>query len=100
MSGPSGSGGEAIDTVPIFDSAGQLTASRFPLASWGSLQALRPLAAEGLRPIPVGSATRAVLVWELSCLSPPRMCGTSTSTLAPIGESVAAVPGSTASSGS
>ncbi len=51
-------------------------------------------------PIRSGSVTLAVRVWELSCSSAPRMWGTSSSTVAPEGELVAAVLGSAVMLGS
>ena len=36
------------------------------MPNWASVQAARPLAADGLRPMPSGSVTFASLVWELS----------------------------------
>ena len=67
---------------------------RGALAELASVQASRPVLAEGLRPSPSGSATCASLVFELSRFSPPTRWGTWTSVIAPEGESVCPVAGS------
>ncbi len=84
--------------MPIFEAAGQATGAVFPLPSWASVQATRPSAAEGLRPIPAGRAVRAVLTLELASGSGGSK-GTSTATTAAAGESVRSVPGETVSFG-
>src|SRR5215218_1607491 len=93
--GPSGSGGLATVTVPTFDAAGQATGLRVPRPNWASVHLPRPLAAEGLRPIPSGRVTRAVLIVEVSWPSAFGSIGIFTSVTAPAGESTALVPGST-----
>ncbi len=66
-----GSGGVWIETVPIFEASGQATGLRVPLPNWASVQAARPLAAAGLRPMPGGSVTVASLRLDLeTCLRP------------------------------
>src|SRR3954447_22270745 len=88
----------------MIDSAGQAIGLRVPLPNSSSVQTCKPLAAEGLRPIPGGSVTVATRVFELSCSrSSARKSGsrwgTSTLTVAPAGELVAEPPGSTSTPG-
>ncbi len=94
--------------MPIFEAAGHSTGFVVPLPNWASVQATRPPAAEGLRPIPTGIVTVASLSCELACLVSGSEIsvglgfsnGTSTVTAAPAGESVWAVLGSTPIDGS
>ena len=82
------------ETVPIFDAGGQATGARVPLPSWASVQATRPLAADGLSPMPRGRLVRAVLMSELAS-GWAGSKGSVTSTVVPSGESVWSVPGVT-----
>ena len=90
-----GNGGVWIVTVPTFEATGQATGLRVPLPNCASVQATRPSAAEGSRPIPAGRVTCASLTLDLATFAPPEMNGTSTLTAAPEGESVCVVWGST-----
>ena len=80
--------------MPTFDCSGQAVGALPLVGNCASEQVWRPLAADGFKPIPVGSATAALLVTELSWLPPPVIWGTGAATVAPEGESVWAVAGS------
>src|SRR4051812_25083716 len=82
--------------VPIFELSGQATGLRVPLPNCSGVQAARPLAADGFRPIPCGSVTFAVRTVEVSWpFASPSLIGTCTSVLTAAGESTASVPLST-----
>ena len=64
-----GSEGVCTSTVPIFDAAGQSIGLFVWYPNWASVQATRPLAEDGLMPIPSGSVTLAVFRYELAIAS-------------------------------
>src|SRR4051794_4722960 len=99
VSGPSGSGGVATVTVPTLEAARPAIRLRVPLPNWASLQACRPLAGVGFRPIPAGRAPRPALIVGVSWPAALGSIGSFTSVVSPAGASTWLVPGSVPSEG-
>src|SRR3954449_1295605 len=81
--------------VPTFELSGQATGALVPLWNCSGVQAARPFAAEGFRPIPCGRVTFAVRTVEVSWPFGSSSIGTCTSVVTAAGESTAWVPPST-----